>query len=153
HWHPLLEFGGYVSAEDRVLRGPLIVHTSDVLFLVAVIPQRVGDLSARIGRRRQVLHQVPRGGTEQGGIYTVVYESAAQRDLPAAVAGRRCERREVAGEHLGVGHPGNIRGRLPPAPRRLIAPKEKEFVAHERTAERTAELIAIQSIVDSLAVR
>src|SRR4029434_10487550 len=49
HRNRLVEFGGYVSAEDRVLRGPLIVHTSDLLFLVSVISARGGDTSCRIG--------------------------------------------------------------------------------------------------------
>jgi hypothetical protein len=143
----------HVASEDRVILRALVVDAPDGLCLVAVVPQRVRNLAARIGRAGKTLQEVERGWTEPCGIDPVVHEPAAQRDLLPTVARGRGERRKVAGEHGRRWHPRNVCRRLLANCRALIGPEEEKPVLYDRTAECAAELIALQPVVDPLAVR
>ena len=143
----LVELGGHVPAEDRVVGGPLVVGAPQILVLGAVVQERVGHLAARVCRRWQILDHVDRSPAELRGVDAVVHEPATQVDLPAAVARRRRECREVAGQHLGGRHPRDIVGRLHLDHGGLIRAEEEELVGHNWPAERAAELVAPQPII------
>ena len=143
----LLDEHVHVAAEHRMVGAPLEVDPPDGLALVAVVASLVGDLAAGVGRRRQALGEIERRRAELRWIDAVTDEWRAQYHLCAAVARRRGKHREVAGEHGGRGHPGNLVGRPEAQHRALIAAEEKEPVARHRPADRSSELMAPQPVV------
>ena len=154
--HALLVEGHHVAAEERVVGSPLVVDLGDDLALVALGPwpaSREPMVAARIGRGGEPSGKVDRRRTEERGIDPVVHKRRPQHDLPAVVAGRRGERREVAGEHRRRRHVSHVVVRRLIQVRALIAAEEEQPVAHDRPAERPAELVPRQPVVLSLAVR
>ena len=101
---------------------------------------------------RQFLRQVDGGGTEEGRIDPVVDERRTEGNRAAAVARRGGQRGEVAGQHRGRWHPAGQVGRDLPEIRALVAAEKEHPVAHDRTAERAAVLIALQAVILSRAV-
>ena len=143
----------HVAAEERELRAHLVVEPDERLAIVAVARDAEVDEAARIGRRRQPLRDVQCRGAERRRAHRVVDERRAERHLTSAVAGGRGELREVAGQHRRRRHELDVRRRPLAQHRPLIGAEEKQFVLHDRPAQRAAELAPLQAIVLRLAVR
>ena len=91
-------------------------------------------------------------GLNRAGSMRLLTNGAPQGDLPAGVARRRRERREVAREHLGRRHVRNVARRHLTQHGALVAGEKKQLVADDRAADRAAELVAPQAVVHLLAV-
>ncbi len=92
-------------------------------------------------------------GAEPRRLDTIAGEGRRQRHLPAAVAQRGRGRREVARQHRGGGDKRQVVGRRLDRPRALIGAEEEEAIPHDRPAERPAELVPVEPVVQPLAVR
>ena len=147
------DLGGEVPAEERVLGADLVIEPDQGLVLIAVGLHVEGDLTAWIGGAGEPGHQIQSGAAELRGIDPVVHERGQQRHLTAAVALRRGEGSEIAGQHRRRGHERDVR-RGPLADRgALVGPEEEEPVPDDRTADRPAELVSLEAVVHTLAVR
>ena len=71
---------------------------------------------------------------------------------PALHSGRR-GRGEVARQHGGGGHERQVVRRRLDGPRALVGAEEEEPVPHDRPAQRPAELVPVETVVQPLAVR
>ena len=71
---------------------------------------------------------------------------ALKRDLPARVAGRRSESRKVAGQHRCRRNERNSVGWILANRRALVSAEEKQFVLHDRPADRSTELVALDRV-------
>ena len=120
---------------------------------VAVVPDLVGDLAARVGRLGQLGGDVQPGRAQESRIEPVVHVWRSQRDGAATVALGRGERGEVTRQHLGRGYAGDVRRR--PLARRgaLVRAEKEQLVSHNRPTQRAAELVALEPVVRPLAVR
>ena len=142
-----IQAGKLVTAKHRVFVVDLIVHLPDVNVLVRIVPPPKTDLAARIGRRGQPLCYESNGGRrKQCGIDSIIGEWGSQRDLPALIAKRRGYRCPITSEHLGSRHVCNNGSRLRADDRRLQSGEEKELVLLDGSADRPAELVALQTI-------
>ena len=78
-------------------------------------------------------------------------KGGAEVDLPSR-ARRRRDSREVACEHLRRRHVRNVARRHLAQRGALVGAEEKECVAHDRAAQRAAELVAPEAVIDLLAI-
>ena len=147
--------GVVVAAEERVISVQLVVDANDVLLVVVLERHAVPDLAAGIGRCGKEARgcNLDRRRAELRRRNPVVHKRRAQRDRAAAVALGRGERREVARQHRRGGDKGDPVGRRLAKAGALVAAEEKELVAHDRAADRAAELVAVQPVAELLAVR
>src|SRR5687767_13908744 len=140
------DLGSQIPAKEQLVVGHLVVDPGDRHVLVFVSGLFPLDFATRMRGLWQLRDEVQRRGTEE-----VANERGAEVDLPSG-ARRRRDRREVAGEHLGGRHVRNVAGRHLTQDRALVGAEEEELVADNRAAQRAAELIAPQAVVDLLAV-
>src|SRR5437870_698075 len=82
-----------------MLRGLLMVDLAHKLSLVVIGLLAKSDFPAGVIRLREARHNFQRDRTERRRIDPVVHIRSPQRKLPAAVAGRRRDRRKVTREH------------------------------------------------------
>ena len=135
-----------VPAENRMFVALLVIHSADHHVAVFVCRVAVDDFSARIRRGGQFLGVRDCGLAQLSGINTVIDERSSQRNLASAVAGRRCNRRKVSGEHgRGRNKRRQIRGILTESCR-LIPRKEEQFVLYNRATDGSTELIPLDRV-------
>src|SRR4029434_7370315 len=111
------------------------------------------DLPTWVVGRRQPPRKVKGRRAEERRIDAVVDVRRTRRHLTATVALRRSDGGEIAREHRGCRHERDVRRRALAKDRALVGGKEKKPIPDNRAAERTAELVALQPIVDALTVR
>src|SRR5438067_9463420 len=87
------------AAEEGFLVRALVIHSTDVLILIAYAPCSVGDEPARVGCLRKLVGDQHRGLTEQRWIDAVVHKWRSQRDRAARIARSRSESCEVSRQH------------------------------------------------------
>src|SRR5438552_16941847 len=135
------------ASEHRVFRVALIVNLSHVLAEIFMKWLSKGNQSAGIRRLRKSGGDGDHGFVEECGINPVIDERSLQRNLPAGIACSRSDRREITGENrCGRNKLARIRCILPDR-RALVAAEEEELVMNNRSAQRPAELVALERIV------
>ena len=135
-----------------MLRAQLIVDAAKRLLLVAVRRHVVGDLAARISAARQPFDDVQGRRTELRRIDLVVDVRRAQRHLTAAVARWRREVPQIAREHRRRRHIRDVQGGTLLQDGALIRAEEEEAVLHDRPTQCAPELVALEAIVQALAI-
>src|SRR5207237_447408 len=83
---------------------------------------------------------------ESARVDLVVHERRGQRDRTAAIARRGGVSAKVAGQHGRVRHISKYLGWSAPCFRSLESSEYEELVLHNRSADRAAVLIALQTI-------
>ena len=144
-----------VAPEDRVIGADLIIGLEHELLVVVVERNAVADFTARIGgwRDEAGIRDLHRRRMQQRRVDPVAGERRPQVHLPAAVARGRRRPGEIAGQHGGGRHERHAVGGELPTAGTLVAAEEEEPVLHNRSADRPAELVAIEPVVLLLAVR
>src|SRR5688572_5540754 len=137
------DLGSQIPAKEQLVVGHLVVDPGDRHVLVFVSGLFPLDFATRMRGLWQLRDEVQRRRAEEGRTDAVADERGAEVDLPSGALRRR-DRRKVAGEHLG--------GRHLTQDGALVGAEEEELVADNRAAQRAAELIAPQAVVDLLAV-
>src|SRR5687768_4214539 len=145
------DLGSQIPAKEQLVVGHLVVDPGDRHVLVFVSGLFPLDFATRMRGLWQLRDEVQRRRAEEGRTDAVADERGAEVDLPSGALRRR-DRRKVAGEHLGRRHVRNVAGRHLTQDGALIGAEEEELVADNRAAQRAAELIAPQAVVDLLAV-
>ena len=136
-----------VTSEDRLASRNREIQLGECLMLGVVVRNPVLKAAAGIGRDRHVLEELHRDRAEPCRIDPVVRETRARRqdDLPAA-AGRRRNRGEIAAQH-GLGrHEADGFRRVASLDLALVTAEEEQPVFQQRSAERAAELVALQRV-------
>ena len=104
------------------------------------------DLSARVLGFRHFVRERQHRPAEYCGINSIVDERSPKRDLTPSVAGGRSEGREVARQHRSGVHERDLIGRILSHPCALVPTEEKQFVFHDRTAQRSAVLVSLDGV-------
>src|SRR5439155_26281597 len=144
----LLVSAGQITPEHGLFVTFLIIDPAHILSLVDPVRFTVYDPAARIRRRRKPLRsKFQCGRAHPRGIKTIVDEGRTQGNLTASVACRPRIGSEIAGYHRCRRNETDLIGRILAYGRALITSKKEQLVLYNRPADRSSELVALQSTV------
>src|SRR5262245_9522324 len=125
----------------------LEIDFGNELVRVGTIRESVLILSTWIRRNRKEGRQLQTSRKEQARTDLVIGERREQRYLASGVASRRSGHRKVAISHVGRRQQYRRCLRIGPFGSELVSHEPEQFVLDDRTTQRSADLIAFQTVV------
>src|SRR6266446_1963976 len=136
-----MNFARHVSSKDGLLRTELVIGPADPLAVVLHPSQSEQDSPARIGCLRKFQSDLNRRRIELRRRDPIAHKRSTQSHI-APLTRSGCERREISGQHRSRWNKSRIVRWILTDCRALIAAEEEESIFDDRTADRTAKLVA-----------